>query len=165
MMCRETSAEIPYWWYIATQIWVMLLIGWSKFSANKKHFPDLGSVKSSLRNFCTHLSDVIRETSSGITKCELFSEAKRSCKKTVIEWSLLFFFYETLGQTTSCPEAVYSALVQAAAEEEISQVNNKSYFQGLCFASLLLKWTGRRDPGCEIWWVKFFVVTVQKKAY
>ena len=35
------------------------------------------------------------------------------------------FFYEILGQTTSCPEAVYSALVQAAAKEEISQVNSK----------------------------------------
>ena len=51
---------------------------------------------------------------------------------------IIIFFYEILGQTTSCPEAVYSALVQAAAEEEISQVNNKSYFQGLCFASFLI---------------------------
>ena len=24
---RETSAEIPYWWRVTTQIWVMLLIG------------------------------------------------------------------------------------------------------------------------------------------
>ena len=28
----ETSAEIPYWWRVTTQIWVMPLIGWSKFS-------------------------------------------------------------------------------------------------------------------------------------
>ena len=28
----ETSAEIPYWWRITTQIWVVLLIGWIKFS-------------------------------------------------------------------------------------------------------------------------------------
>ena len=27
----ETSAEIPYWWRITTQIWVVLLIGWGKF--------------------------------------------------------------------------------------------------------------------------------------
>ena len=26
-----TSKEIPYWWRVTTQIWVMLLIGWSKF--------------------------------------------------------------------------------------------------------------------------------------
>ena len=25
-----TSAEIPYWWRVTTQIWVVLLIGWSK---------------------------------------------------------------------------------------------------------------------------------------
>ena len=23
----ETSAEIPYWWHVTTQIWVVLLIG------------------------------------------------------------------------------------------------------------------------------------------
>ena len=33
----------------------------SKFSANKKHFPDLGRVKSSVWNFCTYLSEVIWE--------------------------------------------------------------------------------------------------------
>ena len=38
---------------------------------------------------------------------------------------IIIFFYEILGQTTSCPEAVYSALVQAAEEEEITQVSNK----------------------------------------
>ena len=27
----ETSAEIPYWWRVTTQIWVVLLIGWSNF--------------------------------------------------------------------------------------------------------------------------------------
>ena len=27
----ETSAEIPYWWRVTTQIWVELLIGWIKF--------------------------------------------------------------------------------------------------------------------------------------
>ena len=26
-----TSAEIPYWWRVTTQNWVLLLIGWSKF--------------------------------------------------------------------------------------------------------------------------------------
>ena len=28
----ETSAEIPYWWRVTTQIWVTLLIGWIKFT-------------------------------------------------------------------------------------------------------------------------------------
>ena len=27
----ETSEEIPYWWRVTTQIWVVLLIGWNKF--------------------------------------------------------------------------------------------------------------------------------------
>ena len=54
----ETNAEIPYWWRVTTQIWVMLLIGWSKLSsANKKHYSDLGSV-ASLWNFCARFSGV-----------------------------------------------------------------------------------------------------------
>ena len=28
---HEMNAEIPYWWCITTQIWVVRLIGWSKF--------------------------------------------------------------------------------------------------------------------------------------
>ena len=40
----EMSAEIPYWWGVTTQIWVVLLIGWSKFPTNKKLFPDLASM-------------------------------------------------------------------------------------------------------------------------
>ena len=35
----ETSAEIPYWWRVTTQIWIVLLIGWSKFLTNQKHYP------------------------------------------------------------------------------------------------------------------------------
>ena len=27
----RTSAEIPYWWRVTTQIWVVLLIGWRNF--------------------------------------------------------------------------------------------------------------------------------------
>ena len=27
----EMTTEIPYWWRVTTQIWVVLLIGWSKF--------------------------------------------------------------------------------------------------------------------------------------
>ena len=45
-----------------TQIWVMLLIGWSKFlsyTTNQKHYPDLGSDASSVWNFCKRYSDVI----------------------------------------------------------------------------------------------------------
>ena len=31
--------EFLYWWCITTQIWVLLLIGWSKFPS-QKHYPD-----------------------------------------------------------------------------------------------------------------------------
>ena len=55
----ETSAEIPYWWRVTAQIWAVLLIGWSKFSANQEHYPDLGSDTSSVWNFCARFSDVI----------------------------------------------------------------------------------------------------------
>jgi len=55
----ETSAEIPYWWRVTAQIWAVLLIGWSKFSTNHKHCPDLGSDTSWVRNFCARFSDVI----------------------------------------------------------------------------------------------------------
>ena len=55
----ERSWEIPYWWRVTSQIWVVLLIGWSKLSANKKHYPDLDSVASSVWNFCAPFSDVI----------------------------------------------------------------------------------------------------------
>ena len=34
---KERSEEIPCWWHVTTQIWVVLLIGWSKFSAIQRH--------------------------------------------------------------------------------------------------------------------------------
>ena len=57
----EMSAEIPYWWRVTTQIWIVLLIGraaWES-STNQKHYPDLGSDASSVWNLCAHFSDVI----------------------------------------------------------------------------------------------------------
>ena len=32
----ETSAEIPYWWRVTSQIWVVLLIGWKFALTNQK---------------------------------------------------------------------------------------------------------------------------------
>lgn len=56
--CWGTSIEIPYWQSITTNIWVVLLIGWSKFSANQENNLDLGSVMASMRNLCVCFSDV-----------------------------------------------------------------------------------------------------------
>ena len=58
----EMSAEIPYWWRVTTQIWVVLLIArdaWEFDLTNQKHYPDLGSDESSVWNFCPRFSDVI----------------------------------------------------------------------------------------------------------
>ena len=55
----EKSSEIPNWWRVTTQIWVVLLIGWSKFWTNQKHYLYLNSVASSVWNFCTRFSVVI----------------------------------------------------------------------------------------------------------
>ena len=63
---RKTSAEIPYWWRVATQIWVVLLIGhpaWKIcFSQSEAlHLPRSRSwrVISMELNFCACFSDVI----------------------------------------------------------------------------------------------------------
>ena len=55
----ETNAEIPYWWRVTTQVWIVLLIGW-RFAllTNQKNYPDLGSVAPSVWNFCTCFSDI-----------------------------------------------------------------------------------------------------------
>ena len=42
----ETSVEIPYWWRVTTQNWVVLLIGWIKFPTRRnqsKALPRSGS--------------------------------------------------------------------------------------------------------------------------
>ena len=48
-----TSAEIPHWWPVTTQVWVVFLIGWNKspsngfdrllFGTNFSNYPDLGN--------------------------------------------------------------------------------------------------------------------------
>ena len=60
----ETSAEIPYWWRVTPEIWVVLLICRATYSrefvpTNQKHYPDLESDASSVWNFCCRFSDVI----------------------------------------------------------------------------------------------------------
>ena len=54
-----TTAEIPYWWHVTTQIWVVLLIGWKIASSDEKHYSNLGSDTSSVWNFYARSSDVI----------------------------------------------------------------------------------------------------------
>ena len=75
----ETSAEIPYWWPVTTQIWVVLLIGWIKFprgTINQKHYPDMGSDASSVWNSAlVSQTSFGGETSGSVAKRRLFSQA------------------------------------------------------------------------------------------
>ena len=73
----ETSAEIPYWWRITTQIWVVLLIGWIKFSHAAR--PILSTtqlwVVTRLRYGISALVSQTSfggETNGGFAKCWLF---------------------------------------------------------------------------------------------
>ena len=51
-----SSVEIPYWWRVTTQIWVVFVIGWSEFWTTQKNYPDLGGDTSSVWNSCPHSS-------------------------------------------------------------------------------------------------------------
>ena len=77
---RKTSAEMPYWWRVTTQNWVVLLIGWSKFppgSANQKHYTQICVVTSRQYGISTIVPHrTFRgEISGGDAKCRLFSLA------------------------------------------------------------------------------------------
>ena len=65
----ETTAEIPYWW------WVVPLIGWKFASSNQKHYSDLGSDSSISMDAVISQMLFRGETSCGIAKCQLFSQA------------------------------------------------------------------------------------------
>ena len=50
----QMSAEIPYWWHVTTQIWVVLplVVPRGRFdSTNQEHYPGLGNNTSSVLNF------------------------------------------------------------------------------------------------------------------
>ena len=71
-------AEIPHWWCITPQIWIVPLIGWSKFVTNQMHYPDLGIDTLSEYENSAVISQMSfhRETRGGILKCWLFSQAR-----------------------------------------------------------------------------------------
>ena len=77
-----------------------LLLTWlSKFSANQKHYPDLGSDSSSVWNFCSPPSDVISrgETTGGVVKGRLFS------KGTIVDKSLGTLAFLERFAVHTCP--------------------------------------------------------------
>ena len=79
----ETSAEIPYWRRVTTQIWVVLLTGWSKFPKPQAVRPIRSTtqywvVTSHQYGISALVSQMSfrGETSGGVVKCRLFSQAR-----------------------------------------------------------------------------------------
>ena len=82
----ETSAEIPYWWRLKTQIWVALLIGctWREIGFNQSEAlprSGKGSDTSSVWNFRS--TSFREETTGDVAKSQPFSDltlTNCSCK-------------------------------------------------------------------------------------
>ena len=55
---RSKTAEIPCWWRVTFQIWVVILISWKKKNNQSEALPDLGTYTSTVLNFCFASSDV-----------------------------------------------------------------------------------------------------------
>ena len=83
----ETTVEVSYWWCVTIQIYVVLLIGWSKFPLRHgqkvriNDYSDLGSDMSSVWNFWAR-SSVLRRHFMGKSVSAVFS-AKRQCRDAV----------------------------------------------------------------------------------
>ena len=75
----ETSAEIPYWWRLTTHIWVVLLIGWSKFHTQhdqSESVPRSWKWRAISIEFLRSGRTSFREVAvGGVAKCRLFFQA------------------------------------------------------------------------------------------
>ena len=74
------TAEIPYWQHVTTQIWILLPIGWSKFllaAQPVRSTTQIWVVPSHQHRISVVVSQTLfsSETSGGIAKCQLFSQA------------------------------------------------------------------------------------------
>ena len=72
------STQIPYWWRVTTLTWAVLLIISGKFtSTSHKHYSDLGSDTSSVKNLTALAPQMsfCHETICGIAKYRLFLQA------------------------------------------------------------------------------------------
>ena len=75
----RTRTEIPYWWRVTAQVWLVLLIGWSKFSDNQTQNPDMGKTWV-VSHHQYGISAIIfqasfhGDTSGGVARCRLFSQ-------------------------------------------------------------------------------------------
>ena len=77
---QMTSAEIPQWWRITTQIWTVLLIGWNKFPTRYDQSEALLSRIWVVTRHQYGISALFSwtsfggETTGGVAKCWLFSQ-------------------------------------------------------------------------------------------
>ena len=91
---RETTAEIPHWESVTTQIWVVLGIAWSKFpefpTRHDQNTHQIWVVTRYQYGILVLVSQASfrRETSGGVAKCRLFSQAMNrwwcSCVTTLL---------------------------------------------------------------------------------
>ena len=68
----KMSAEHTFWWHVTT--WVVFLIGWNKLSANQKHYGVVTRHHYGIFAFVSR-TPFLGETSGGIAKCRLLSQA------------------------------------------------------------------------------------------
>ena len=86
-LSEKQAVEIPYWWRITTQIWVVLLIGWIKFLTWHDQFIRSTTQIWVVRCHQYEISALVSQTSFGgetngsVTKCWPFSQAIMSIKK------------------------------------------------------------------------------------
>ena len=72
----ESSAEIPYRWRVTTQIWVVLLISWIKFSTRHDQSEELPRCHQYGISALVSQTSFDRETSGSVAKCRLFSQVR-----------------------------------------------------------------------------------------
>ena len=70
----KTNTEIPYWWHVTTQISVLLLIGWSKFTTLVRNMTQIWVVTRHQCGISALVSCMSfhEHVTGGITKCQLF---------------------------------------------------------------------------------------------
>ena len=98
----ETSAEIPYWWLVTTQIWVVLLIGleaweiWFNQPRKQKALKDQGIAL--IRNESQAMTSLLFETNWNASKyVESILRVRNLCtlqikEKEIVLTVFLFFF-------------------------------------------------------------------------
>ena len=70
----QTSAEIPQRWRVNTQTWVVLLIGWSKFSTRYDQSEPLLTRHQYGISAVVAQTSFRGETNGDVVKCQLFSQ-------------------------------------------------------------------------------------------